>query len=196
MRNASKPVRKFPVIDLKGPSTVELTLEQRYSLVVNIFKRQYFAVYRLIGERFGVEAANQIAIDVAEEAIPFVAEHYRRTFKLDGQGAALMSQILQAEFQSEGSDVAVLEETDSRSKVDINCLFGDALQSGRFKDSNIADGLCQRGCAVWVDKVAKTIDPRLEAERMTWMGDGAPTCRYVIAMNKKEKGHPISLEGS
>jgi hypothetical protein len=184
--------RHYPVINLEGPSTVHLTLEQRYAVMVNIFKHQYFAVYRLIGQRFGVEAANEIAAEVAGESIPNIARQYRKSFDLDGQGAALMSQILQAEFQSEGSDVVVHEETSQHADIEIFCLFGNALQSHRFDDSHIEEGLCNRGCAAWSDSVAKTIDPNLKTERLTWMGDGAPSCRYVVSRSTAEaKGNAL-----
>jgi hypothetical protein len=179
--------RHYPLIKLEGPSTVQLTLEQRYAVMVNIFKHQYFAVYRLIGQRYGVELANEIAAAVAAEAIPGIAQLYRKKFNLEGEGAALLSQIMQAEFQAEGSDVVVHEETPQHAEIEIFCMFGNALQSHRFDDSHIEDGLCHQGCAAWSDSVAKTIQPNLRTERLTWMGDGAPSCRYVISTSNKGK---------
>lgn len=172
--------QRFPIIDLEGPSTVELPLEERYAVLHNVFKHQYFAVYRRIGELYGWDAANRIAAEVADEATPMLAEAYRRRFSLPGEGAALVSQVMQAEFQAEGSDVAVLSETPDGAELDVNCAFGNALQKPRFAGIPITDGLCERGCRQWADQIAKTVDEDLGADRLTWMGDGAPRCRYRI----------------
>jgi hypothetical protein len=174
------PPQKFPIIDLQGPATVELSLEERFAVLHNVFKHQYFAVYKRIGELYGWDVANRIAAEVADEATPMLAEAYRRRFNLPGEGAALVSQVLQAEFQAEGSDAAVLTESPDEAELDINCGFGNALQKPRFADIPITDGLCEKGCRAWADDIAKTVDPDLHAERLTWMGAGAPRCRYRI----------------
>ena len=186
---------KFPIIDLKGPNTVELTLEQRFGMLHNIFKHQYFAVYRQIGERYGWAAANEIATAVADEATPMLAEAYRRKFGLPGRRAALVSQVIQAEFQGEGSDAAVTEENEDRAELEINCCFGAALQSQRFADVPITNGLCEKGCRQWVKDIAQTVHSDLDAERDTWMGDGAARCRFRIFERQTEPSTPtVGLE--
>jgi hypothetical protein len=170
------PDTKFPILDLQGPSTIELALEERFSILHSIFKHQYFAVYRRIGELYGWEVANRIAGELAEA--------YRRRFELSGKGAALVSQVIQVEFQGEGSDAAVVIETEDEAELDLNCTFGNALQKPRFREIPITDGLCEAGCRVWADDIAKSVDPELTAERLTWMGDGASRCKYRIARQK------------
>jgi hypothetical protein len=172
--------QKFPVIDLQGPNTVELALEERFGILHSIFKHQYFAVYKRIGELYGWDVANRIAGEVADEATPMLAEAYRKRFNLEGEGAALVSQVMQVEFQGEGSDAAVITETPDEAELDLNCTFGNALQKPRFRDIPITDGLCEAGCRGWADDIAKTVDPELRAERLTWMGDGAPRCKYRV----------------
>lgn len=181
--------QRFPIVPLEGPGSVRLSLEERFAIQHNIFKHQFFAVYRLIGERFGWEEANRMAAEVAEEAVPILVEAYRKKFGLTGAGAALLSQVLQAEFQGEGSDVALLHESDDEAEIDVLCTFGDAIQKPRFKDIPIVDGLCERGCRKWVDDLARTVEPDLRAERLTWMGDGAPRCRFRIG---REEGSGLS----
>jgi hypothetical protein len=171
---------RFPIIEPDATATVQLTLAERFGILHNIFKYQYFAVYRVIGERFGWDVANEIAGDVASEASPMLAEAYRKKFSLPGEGAALMSQVMQAEFQGEGSDAAVTEESVDAAQIEILCGFGAALQKPRFAEIPITDGLCERGCRQWAKDIAATIDPELQVERLTWMGDGAPRCRYRI----------------
>ena len=172
--------RRFPIIETDPSATVRLSLAERLGILHNVFKHQYFAVYRLIGERYGWQVANEIAGEVASEASPMLAEAYRKKFSLPGTGAALVSQVIQAEFQGEGSDAAVLEESHDAAELDILCGFGDALQKPRFAEIAITEGLCERGCRLWAKDIAATVDPELEAERLTWMGDGAPRCRFRI----------------
>src|ERR1700754_1946117 len=78
---------RFPVMDLQGEGSVRLTLEQRYQTLEAIFVHQYFETYRLIGRRYGWEAANDIALQVPESSIPLIVEGYRRKFGLGGGGA-------------------------------------------------------------------------------------------------------------
>jgi hypothetical protein len=170
----------FPIVPLTGAATVELTLEERFAVLHNIFKHQTFAIYKRIGEEFGYEAANRICAEVADEATPMLAEAYRRKFSLPGDGAALVSQVLQAEFQGEGGDAEVLSETPDEAEIDVLCGFGAALQKPRFASIPITEGLCEGGCRVWSGDIARTVDPRLRTERLTWMGEGAARCRYRI----------------
>jgi predicted ArsR family transcriptional regulator len=172
--------KRPPIIELEEESTVKLTLEQRFGILHNIFKHQYFAVYIAIADRLGWQVANEISSAVADEATPMLAAAYQRKFNLGGEGAAAVSQVLQAEFQGEGSEARVVEETTERAAIEVNCTFGHALQSERFKDVPITNGLCEQGCRQWLKDIAATVDPDLDAERDTWMGDGAPRCNYRI----------------
>jgi hypothetical protein len=171
---------RFPIIDLEGPADVELPLEQRYETLSNIFVHQFFQLYRLVGQRFGWEAANDLAAEVPAPSVPLIVEGYRRKFGLEGEGAELLAKVMQAEFQAEGSDVAVLAEDADSAAFEVLCSFGDMLQSDRYNDVDIADGLCHRGCEGWMNEVGETLDPAVGAERQTWMGDGAPRCRFAL----------------
>ncbi len=170
---------------------MKLTLEQRFSILHNIFKHQYFAVYREIGRRYGWRAANEISAAVADEATPMLAEAYRRKFELKGRGAELVSQVAQVEFQGEGSEAKVLQETPLRAELEVNCTFGHALQSGRFADVPITNGLCEQGCRQWMRDMAATVDAQLDAERDTWMGDGTSRCRFRIFQKGAEPSQPV-----
>jgi hypothetical protein len=172
--------QRFPILDLEGPGSVELSLEQRYETLESIFIHQYFQLYRILGQRLGWDVANEIALEVPESSVPLIIQGYRRKFGLVGKGAALLSQVLQAEFQAEGSDVSVMEETQESATIDVLCAFGGMLQSGRYDDVKIEHGLCHEGCAGWMGRVGATIDPPVEAERQTWMGDGAARCRFAL----------------
>jgi hypothetical protein len=171
---------KYPLIEPIGRRTIELSVEQRFGVLHNIFKLQYFATWRLIGERFGWDTANELAGEVSAEATPFLVESYRRKFDLPGRGAALVSQVVQAEFQAEGSDADVLVEGEDEARLDILCGFGSALQRPKYAGTPITDGLCEKGCRIWMKEIAATVESGLCAERETWMGDGAPRCRYRI----------------
>lgn len=183
---------RHPIFDLQGPGSVELTLEQRYETLESIFIHQYFQLYRLLGNRYGWDVANEIALEVPESSVPLIAEGYRRKFGLQGEGAALLSQVLQAEFQAEGSDVAVSEESTERATIEVDCAFGAMLQSGTYDDVKITPGLCDQGCAGWMGRVGETIEPPVEAERETWMGDGAPRCRFQLTSKPLAKSQPKS----
>jgi hypothetical protein len=182
--------KRPPIIELEEESSVKLTLEQRFGILHNIFKHQYFAVYREIGRRFGWQVANEISASVADDATPMLAAAYQRKFELEGEGAELVSQVLQAEFQGEGSEAKVLEESPERAEIAVNCTFGHALQSKRFEDVPISNGLCEQGCRQWLRDIAATLDPGLDAERDTWMGDGAPRCVYRIFPKGSEPSTP------
>jgi hypothetical protein len=173
------PEPRFPIIDLEGPSTLQLTLEQRYELVHNVFKHLFFGVYRHIGETYGWEAANKIAGDVSDESTPILVELFRKKFDLDGQGAALVSQVIQAEFQGEGSDPAVLAESQDEAELDLLCGMGAAMRTPSLAIP-IEHGLCEQGCRVWAQDLARSVDQELRVERLSWMGDGAARCRYRI----------------
>jgi hypothetical protein len=182
--------KRPPIIELEEESSVKLTLEQRFGILHNIFKHQYFAVYREIGRRFGWQVANEISASVADDATPMLAAAYQRKFELEGEGAELVSQVLQAEFQGEGSEAKVLDERPERAEIAVNCTFGHALQSKRFEDVPISNGLCEQGCRQWLRDIAATVDPDLDAERDTWMGDGAPRCVYRIFPKGSEQSSP------
>lgn len=182
--------KRPPIYDLEASSSVKLTLEERFGILHNIFKHQYFAVYKEIGRRYGWREANEISAVVSDEATPMLAAAYQRKFDLPGESAALVSQVVQAEFQGEGSEVEVLEERPERAEVSINCTFGHALQSKRFNDVPITNGLCEQGCRQWVRDIAATVDPGLDSERDTWMGDGSPRCVYRIFPQGTEESTP------
>jgi hypothetical protein len=182
--------KRPPIIELEEESSVKLTLEQRFAILHNIFKHQYFAVYREIGRRFGWQVANEISAKVADDATPMLAAAYQRKFGLEGEGAALVSQVMQAEFQGEGSEAKLVEESPERAEIEVNCTFGHALQSKRFEDVPITNGLCEQGCRQWLRDIAATVDPELDAERDTWMGDGAPRCAFRIFPKGSEPSSP------
>jgi hypothetical protein len=182
--------KRPPIFELEEESSVKLTLEQRFSMLHNIFKHQYFAVYREIGRRFGWQVANEVSAAVADEATPMLAGAYQRKFGLEGERAALVSQVMQAEFQGEGSEAKVLDERPERAEIEINCTFGHALQSKRFEDVPITNGLCEQGCRQWLRDIAATVDPDLDAERDTWMGDGAPRCVFRVFPKGTEPSSP------
>lgn len=172
---------RFPIIDVQGPSEVELSLEQRYETVSNILVHQFFQLYRILGARYGWEAANDIAAEVPDSSVPIIVRGYQKKFGLDGEGAELVARVFQAEFLAEGSDVAVVgEETPDSASFEVLCSFGDMLQSERYSDVKIERGLCHQGCEGWMNDVGKTVDPPVEAERQAWMGDGAPRCRFAL----------------
>ena len=171
--------KKYPVVDGNGPVTVPLTIVQRFETLSNVYKFQYFAIFRYIGERWGWDAANDIADEMAAEAIPYIAKGYQRKFGLPGEGAALVSQVLASEFQAEGSDFETKVESEDQAEYHVYCSFGNALQSGKF-DNRIAPGLCDRGCWGWTQRVADTVKEGLHVERHAWMGDGAPSCHFTI----------------
>jgi hypothetical protein len=171
---------RFPIFDLEGPGSVELSLEQRYETLENIFVHQFFQLYRILGARVGWDLANEIALEVPESSVGLIVEGYRRKFGLGGEGAELLSQVLQAEFQAEGSDVAVVDESPAEATIDVLCTFGGMLQSGRYADVKIEHGLCHEGCAGWMGRVGATMDPPVQAQRLTWMGEGASRCRFAL----------------
>lgn len=173
----------FPVLDLQGPAAVELTIEERYETLFKLYRYQYFAIFKLVGERFGWQAANDIAYDMAAEAIPFIAQGYKRKFGLPGEGAALVSQTLCSEFQTEGGDFSIIgEETEDHAEYTVQCAIGQAaLQSGKYDDVPISEGLCTRGCWQWTQQVADSVSEGLKVDRPEWIGDGAPRCRFVIS---------------
>jgi hypothetical protein len=171
---------RFPVIDIEGPTNVEMTLEQRYETVSNVLVHQFFQLYRLVGARYGWEAANDLAAEVPEPSTPLIVRGYQKKFGLEGEGAALLAQVLQAEFLAEGSDVNVIEETPEQACFEVECTFGAILQSDKYNDVKIEDGLCHRGCEGWINEVGETIDPPVGAVREAWMGDGAPRCRFAM----------------
>ncbi|MEX2195925.1 MAG: hypothetical protein WD844_11620 [Thermoleophilaceae bacterium] len=177
----------FPVLEIEGPVARELPLEERYATLVNIYKLQYFATYRHIAQRFGWDAANEIAEAMAADAIPFIAEGYRRKFGLPGSGAALVSQVLATEFQVEGGDFETVHESEDEAEYKVLCTFGAALQSGEFDDARpVTKGLCDQGCWGFTQRVSETVKDGLHVEREAWMGDGAPRCHFTIAPRARD----------
>jgi len=168
-------------MDPAGPVTRELSIEERYATLETLYKYQYFATYRHIAKHAGWEVANQISDDMAAEAIPHIAEGYRRKFGLPGEGAALLAQVHVTEMLIEGADVETIVETEDNADYTVLCPWGDAIQSGKFEDAMpIAEGLCHRGCLGFMQRVGKTVNEGLQVEREAWMGDGAPRCHFVI----------------
>lgn len=186
---------RFPVVHQQGHASVELSLEQRYETVSNILVHQFFQLYRLVGGRFGWEVANELATEVPQAAVPLLVEGYRRKFGLEGEVAELLSKVLQAEFQSEGGDVAVLDESPEQATIDVLCSFGGMMQSGKYDDVKIADGLCHRGCEGWMNELGETMDPQVTVERQTWMGDGAERCRFAFSCPAAAAGSAEKAEG-
>lgn len=81
----------------------------------------------------------------------------------------------------EGADVETIEETTDRADYKVLCPWGDAIQSGKFDDAApIYDGLCNRGCWDFMQRVADTVADDLHVDRPAWMGDGAPRCHFCI----------------
>jgi hypothetical protein len=172
---------RYPILEPIGDHTVELTLAERFGILHNIFKHQYFATYKSIAARYGWEVANEIAGEITVESTPMLAQAYGRKFNLPGEGAALVSQVVQTEFQGEGSHAEVIHEDPDSSELDILCGFGTALQQPRYRDLPITDGLCETGCRIWLQEIADSVEPGLRTERVTWMVDGAARCKYRIA---------------
>jgi hypothetical protein len=179
--------RRFPINPLEGPGTVELSLEQRFETLESIFIHQFFQLYRILGNRLDWETANEILLEVPESSIPLLVEGYRKKFDLDGEGAKLLSQVLQAEFQGEGSDVAVLEESTEYAEIDVLCAFGGMLQSGRYDDVKITPGLCHEGCEGFICRLGETMETKVHAERTAWMGDGAERCRFKLTAIEEDR---------
>lgn len=178
--------RTFPILEPHG-ATVELTLAQRYATLMNGFKHQYFAWARQIADRYGWEKANEIAQAVTDESVPYIAAGYTKKFGIEGEGAELIGKVMQAEFLAEGSEPAVEREDADDSVFDVLCMFGDALQSGKFP-IEVGPGLCHEGCLGWGQRVAHTVDPLIRVERLTWMGDGAPRCHFHIHRETSRAG--------
>ena len=171
---------RFPVIDVEGPTSVELTLEQRYETVSNVLVHQFFQLYRILGARYGWDVANDIAAEVPDSSIPLLVRGYRKKFGIEGEGAALVARVMQAEFMAEGSDVAVEHEDAESATFDVLCSFGAMLTSDQYADVKIERGLCHEGCTGMMNNVGATVDPPVTVERLAWMGDGAPRCKFAM----------------
>jgi hypothetical protein len=173
---------RFPVIEPKGPVTHPLTIEERYHSLATLYKHQYFATYRHIARQTSWEVANRIADDMAAESIPMLAEGFKRAYGLAGTGAALVAQVHVTEMLVEGSDVHTLTETADEAEYEVVCPWGAAIASGRFEGAEeIADGLCNRGCWGFMQRVADTVSDDLDVDRRTWMGDGASSCHFCVS---------------
>lgn len=179
---------RFPIIDLEGPSPVELSLEERYGICSNVLVHQFFQLYRILGERYGWDVANEIAGEVPASSVPLLVEGYRRKFGLEGEGAQLLARVMAAEFQGEGSDVAFVDESTEEATYEVHCSFGDLLTSERYADVKIEDGLCHTGCEGFQCDLGATMDPPVTAKRLAWMGDGAPRCRFALRQEKPADG--------
>jgi hypothetical protein len=167
----------FPVLEPEGPVAREPTSGERYATLVNIYKFQYFATYRHIAKRFGWEAA----IQIADEAIPYIAEGYRRKFDLPGEGAALVAQVHATEMLVEGADVAIVTDTRAASECHVLCPWGQAIQSGKFADAEpINHALCNLNRWRFMQRVGETVSRHLYVDRKAWMGDGAARCHFSI----------------
>lgn len=178
------PIPRFPILEPAGPVTRNMTIEERYETLQTLYKFQYFATYRHIAKHTSWDVANQIADDMASEAIPFLAEGYKRRYGLPGEDAALVAQVHITEMLVEGADVETITETADEAEYKVLCPWGAALQSGKFDDAApIYDGLCNRGCWDFMQRVSETVSDDLVVDRKTWMGDGAPTCHFCITRN-------------
>src|SRR5262249_50045343 len=142
---------------------------------------QYFATQSHIARHAGWEVANQIADDMASESIPMLAEGFKRRYSLPGESAALVAQVHITEMLVEGADVETITETADEAEYKVNCPWGHAIQSGKFEDAAlVAEGLCHRGCWNFMQRVADTVAEGLQVDRKAWMGDGAPSCHFLI----------------
>ena len=169
----------FPILEPKG-TAVELSLSERYTILMNAFKQQYFAWARHVASRYGWKTANEIAQAVVDESVPFIASGFKRKFKLTGDGAELIGRVMRIQFLADGSEPTVTRESPNDVEFKVLCMWGGALQSGKFP-IEIADGLCHQGCVGWAQRVADTVDPAITVERLTWMGEGAERCHFRVA---------------
>lgn len=188
---------QFPVIEPDGPVTRDLTLVERYQTLEMIYTYQYFATYRHIAKHAGWSVANQIADDMAAEAIPHLAAGYKRKFALPGDGADLVAQVHMTEMLVEGADCQTVTETHDEAEYTVLCPWGRAIQSGKFADAApIYDGLCNRGCWDFMQRVADTVAADLTVTRTEWMGDGAGACRFCVGRATSTTDHAKAGETS
>jgi hypothetical protein len=180
----------FPILDPKGTS-IEMSLAERYTTMMNAFKHQYFAWARQVAARYGWKTANEIAQAVADESIPFMVPGFTRKFNLKGEGAELVARVLRVQFLADGSEPTVTAEAPDHVEFKVLCMWGGALQSGKFP-IEIAGGLCHEGCVGWAQRVATTVDPQIKVERLTWMGEGAPRCHFRVA--RSQGGERVETE--
>jgi hypothetical protein len=176
------PTTRFPVMAPAGPVTRPLTVAERYQTLQTLYKFQYFATYRHIAKHVGWDVANDIADEMAAEAIPHLAQGYKRRYGLPGEGAALVAQVHITEMIVEGSDVETVSESEEEAEYHVLCPWGEAIQSGKFDDAApVYDGLCRRGCWEFMQRVGETVRDDLHVDRKAWMGDGAPRCHFKIS---------------
>jgi hypothetical protein len=177
------PRRRFPILDLEGPITRPLTIEERYETLETLYKYQYFATYRHIAQHAGWDVAKKIADDMAAEAIPHIAEGYKRRYGLRGEGVALVAQVHITEMIVEGADVETITESEVEAEYKVLCPWGDAIQSGKFDDAEpIYDALCGGSCRDFMQRVADTVAGDIQVDRKAWMGDGAPRCHFRVCV--------------
>jgi len=171
----------YPSLVSRGNPTVPLTLEQRYSVLPLVYRYMYFSLFRQIGNRYGWDFANGVADDMTAESIPFLAPSYKKKFGLPGEGGVMVAQMMQVEIVVEGGDGDLIEEDGADcSEFKLACCMGKGLQDQKFADVDIADGLCNVGCWKYSTLAAQQIDKRYRFERLSWMGDGEPTCHFKL----------------
>jgi hypothetical protein len=171
---------KFPITEPLGRRTVNLSVDQRYHLLQSIWRHEHLEHHRRVAERFGWEAADELIGEYGKDHTDGLVETYSRVLGLDGEGAAAVSQVFQAEIQCEGGDVEVIEESPERAEVSALCGMGYLLQRPRYQGMPITDGLCETGCRLWLQKMSRAVDPDLVVERTSWMPAGDSRCTYRI----------------
>ncbi|MBK6453519.1 MAG: hypothetical protein KA756_01855 [Steroidobacteraceae bacterium] len=172
---------KYPALESTGNPTVELSLEQRYSVLPLVYRYMYFSLFRKIGGAFGWDFANGVADEMTAESIPFLAPAYKKKFGLPGEGGVMVAQMMQVEIVVEGGDGELIEESGTDvSEFKLACSMGAGLQDPKFADVDIAAGLCHIGCWKYGTRAAQQIDPRYRFERLSWMGEGSPFCHFRL----------------
>jgi hypothetical protein len=172
---------RFPTLAQSGCS-VELPLEERYRVLHSIWRHEHLETMKRIADRFGMEAAIDIAAMYGYGHTSGIVKHYAEKFGLTGQGAAAVAQVFQIEMQVEGSGVEVIHDTADLAEFKANCCFGDLFQKERFAAHRpISEAVCNRGCRGWMVDMGATVAPDLQVERLAWMVEGAPRCHYRIS---------------
>jgi hypothetical protein len=184
MTSASQPApskTRFPTLAQSG-CAVELTLEERYRVLHSIWRHEHLETMKRIADRFGMEAAIDIAAMYGYGHTAGLVQLYAEKFGLTGQGAAAVAQVAQMELQVEGSGVEVLHETADLAEFKADCCFGDLFQKKRYEDHRpLSQAICNRGCRGWMADMGATVAQDLQVERLAWMVDGAPRCHYRIS---------------
>jgi hypothetical protein len=185
----------FPILEPQG-TLLDLSVGDRYAILMNAFKHQYFAWARQIAKRYGWQVSNEIAQAVADESVPFIAPGFKRKFGLKGEGSELVGQVMRVQFMADGSEPTVTRESPDHVEFKVLCMWGGALQSGRFP-TEIVEGLCHEGCVGWGQRVAHTVDPQIKVERLTWMGAGATRCHFRVTRPRSgDASGPLGQESA